>query len=115
MWFTVNLESAVGSAQTAPCRITPESPKGVCGATADSMVARNFLRAVAAGSACYLHVAEATARRLNSIAEGTSPLPLRSEKSVDALASMLGIEGIDVKTKALGIARSDSQGYVPAA
>ncbi len=89
-----------------PCRITPESPKGVCGATADTMVARNFLRAVAAGSACYLHVAEATARRLKSIAEGTSPLPLRSEKSVDALASMLGIEGEDVQTKALGIANA---------
>jgi carbon-monoxide dehydrogenase catalytic subunit len=28
-----------------PCRITPESPRGVCGADADAIVARNFLRA----------------------------------------------------------------------
>lgn len=89
-----------------PCRITPDSPKGVCGATADTMVARNFLRAVAAGSACYLHVAESTARRLKSIAEGTSPLPLRSEESVHQLADMLGTGGEDVKSKAKNIAEA---------
>ena len=33
-----------------PCRITPEAPHGICGASADVIVARNFLRAVAAGS-----------------------------------------------------------------
>lgn len=65
-----------------PCRITPEAPKGVCGATADSIVARNFLRMVAAGSACYLHVCEATARRLKAIGEGVSPIPIRSQKSL---------------------------------
>ena len=76
-----------------PCRITPDSPKGVCGASADSIVARNFLRSVAAGSACYLHVVEATAQRLKSIAAGKSKLKLRSEKSLWELASALGIEG----------------------
>lgn len=25
-----------------PCRITPDAPKGVCGATSDTIVARNF-------------------------------------------------------------------------
>ena len=29
-----------------PCRITPKAPRGICGATADVIVARNFLRAV---------------------------------------------------------------------
>ena len=83
-----------------PCRITPDSPKGVCGATADTMVARNFLRSVAAGSACYLHVAESTASRLKSIASGISPIPLRSEKSVHELAALLGIEGSSTNEKA---------------
>ena len=32
-----------------PCRISKKSPLGVCGANADTIVARNFLRAVAAG------------------------------------------------------------------
>ena len=87
-----------------PCRLTPDSPKGVCGATADTMVARNFLRMVAAGSACYLHVAESTARRLKSIAIGTSPLKIRSEKSVHELAVKLGVVAEDVKQEAAGIA-----------
>ncbi|MFA6102712.1 MAG: anaerobic carbon-monoxide dehydrogenase catalytic subunit [Victivallaceae bacterium] len=87
-----------------PCRITPDSPKGVCGATADTMVARNFLRSVAAGAACYLHVAESTAARLKSIAAGISPLQLRSEKSVHELAALLGIEGSSTNEKAGGIA-----------
>ncbi|PRR85210.1 Carbon monoxide dehydrogenase [Clostridium luticellarii] len=50
-----------------PCRITPKAPKGVCGANADTIVARNFLRAVAAGSGCYIHVLENTARNLKSL------------------------------------------------
>ncbi len=32
-----------------PCRITPKADKGVCGADEDLIVARNFLRSVAAG------------------------------------------------------------------
>ena len=34
-----------------PCRITPKSPRGVCGADADLIVARNLLRGAAAGAA----------------------------------------------------------------
>lgn len=83
-----------------PCRITPDAPKGVCGATADSIVARNFLRMVAAGSACYLHVCEATAKRLKSIGEGISPLPIRSKQSLDELAAMFGIEAETTAEKA---------------
>ena len=33
-----------------PCRITPDAPRGICGANADTIVARNFLRAVASGA-----------------------------------------------------------------
>ena len=34
-----------------PCKITPKSPRGVCGADADLIVARNLLRGAAAGAA----------------------------------------------------------------
>lgn len=34
-----------------PCRITAKAPKGVCGADADLIVARNLLRSAAAGAA----------------------------------------------------------------
>ena len=52
-----------------PCRITPEAPRGICGATADTIVARNFLRAVSAGSGCYIHVVENTARNVKDVAQ----------------------------------------------
>ncbi len=51
-----------------PCRITPDGPKGVCGATADTIVARNLLRAVSAGSGCYIHIVENTALMLKKTA-----------------------------------------------
>ncbi len=36
-----------------PCRVTKRSPRGVCGADADTIVARNFLREVAGGTAAH--------------------------------------------------------------
>ncbi len=36
-----------------PCRITPKAPKGICGATADTIAGRNYLRMVAAGAATH--------------------------------------------------------------
>lgn len=47
-----------------PCRITPNAPRGICGADADTIVTRNFLRAVASGSGCYIHIVENTALNL---------------------------------------------------
>lgn len=87
-----------------PCRITPDSPKGVCGATADTMVARGLLRAVGAGAACYLHVVEATARRLKAIGDGTSPVKLRAEDALDELAMILGVTGGSVSERAVNVA-----------
>ncbi len=87
-----------------PCRVTPDSPKGVCGATADTMVARGLLRAVSAGAACYLHVVESTARRLKAIGDGTSPITLRAEDALDELAVILGVTGGSVAERAVNVA-----------
>jgi carbon-monoxide dehydrogenase catalytic subunit len=51
-----------------PCRVTPDSPKGICGADADVIVGRNFLRAIAAGSGCYIHVVENASHNLKNTA-----------------------------------------------
>lgn len=51
-----------------PCRISKSRPKGVCGADRDTIAARNFLRSVAAGSGCYIHVLENSAKRLKETA-----------------------------------------------
>ena len=36
-----------------PCRITPKSPRGICGCDADGVVGRNYLRFTAGGSATH--------------------------------------------------------------
>jgi carbon-monoxide dehydrogenase catalytic subunit len=87
-----------------PCRVTPDSPKGVCGATADTMVARGLLRAVASGAACYLHVVESTARRLKAIGEGRSEVVIRAEDALDELVQLLGVSGSSTPEKARNVA-----------
>lgn len=52
-----------------PCRIAPDAPRGICGANADTIVTRNFLRAVASGSGCYIHIVENTALNLKKTAK----------------------------------------------
>lgn len=85
-----------------PCRITPRSPKGVCGATADTIVARNFLRAVASGSACYLHVVETTANNLKALGEDKGNI--KSERALNKLANAFGIEEEDLHKRAVKVA-----------
>ncbi|RJQ24883.1 MAG: anaerobic carbon-monoxide dehydrogenase catalytic subunit [Peptococcaceae bacterium] len=82
-----------------PCRITPKSSRGICGATADIMVARNFLRSVAAGAACYLHVAENAA----DVLKNTAP-PFKGEALLDELAARFAIQAADSKEKAVQLA-----------
>jgi len=53
-----------------PCKITPRSPLGVCGADADTIVARNFLREVVGGAAAHSDHARHLVFRLKAIGEG---------------------------------------------
>lgn len=76
-----------------PCRITPKAPRGICGATADVIVARNFLRAVASGSGCYIHIVENTALNVKKTAEIKGEI--KGEKSLARLAEIFGIQGTD--------------------
>ncbi|WP_427340288.1 anaerobic carbon-monoxide dehydrogenase catalytic subunit [Caloranaerobacter sp. DY30410] len=85
-----------------PCRITPKSPRGVCGATADTIVARNFLRAVASGAACYLHVVENTARNLKAVGEKKGKI--KGINTLNELAELFGIQEDDIHKKAIKVA-----------
>ena len=76
-----------------PCRITPKAPRGICGATADVIVARNFLRAVASGSGCYIHIVENTALNVKKTAMAKGEI--KGEKSLQRLAEIFGVEGKD--------------------
>jgi len=85
-----------------PCRITPTSPRGICGANADQIVGRNFLRAVSAGSGCYIHVVETTARNLKDMA--INKCTLKGVATLEKVCMMLDISGTDVFDKAIKIA-----------
>jgi len=87
-----------------PCRVTPESPKGICGASADVLVARNFLRSVAAGSGCYIHVIENTARTLEATAKAKGTL--KGIGALERTCKLLGIEGGDAYDKAERLANA---------
>ena len=76
-----------------PCRITPKAPRGICGATADVIVARNFLRAVASGSGCYIHIVENTALNVKKTAMAKGEI--KGEKSLQRLAEIFGVDGKD--------------------
>lgn len=85
-----------------PCRLSPARPKGVCGADADTIAARNFLRQVAAGSGCYIHVVENAARELAKIASKRAPI--KGEKTLERLSGMMGVTGYSMWEKASKIA-----------
>jgi len=87
-----------------PCRITPTSPRGVCGADADVIVTRNFLRAVAAGSGCYIHVVENTARNLKNMAK--SGAKFKSEATLMRLGEMFEIEESNIHILAERVAEA---------
>ncbi|NME10570.1 anaerobic carbon-monoxide dehydrogenase catalytic subunit [Paraclostridium bifermentans] len=86
-----------------PCRITPKSPRGICGADADTIVARNFLRAVASGAACYLHVVENTARNLKKLGEDKGII--KGAKTIDELAEIFGVKANDRHEKCIKVAQ----------
>lgn len=53
-----------------PCKITPKAPRGVCGADADTIVARNYLREVVGGTAAHSDHGRHLVLRLKKVAQG---------------------------------------------
>ena len=74
-----------------PCKITPKSPKGVCGADADLIAARNLLRGAAAGAAQHGMHAREVILMLKWAAEGKLDLPIIGEYEVRQMAEAHGI------------------------
>lgn len=87
-----------------PCRITPDAPKGICGATADVIVTRNFLRAVSAGSGCYIHVVENTARNLRDMALAGGEI--KGMNALNRLGEIFDINEADPHRKAAAVAEA---------
>lgn len=74
-----------------PCRITAKSPKGVCGADADLVVARNLLRSAAAGVAQHGMHAREVILALKWAAIGKLDIPLMGEQKIISTAESFGI------------------------
>jgi carbon-monoxide dehydrogenase catalytic subunit len=88
-----------------PCRIDPfgeGATLGACGASADTIVARNLGRAIAAGTAAHSGHAKHLAHTLLKSAEGKAPdYPIRDEAKLKAVAQRLGISGDGKSTEEL--------------
>ena len=75
-----------------PCKITPKSPRGVCGADADLIVARNLLRSAASGAAQHGAHAREVILSLKFVAEGRLTLPILGAGRIREACHAFGIE-----------------------
>ncbi|MBK7385923.1 MAG: anaerobic carbon-monoxide dehydrogenase catalytic subunit [Methanothrix sp.] len=79
-----------------PCRIDPfgeGASAGVCGATADIIVARNLLRSIAAGAAAHSDHGRDVANAFKLIVEGKSPsYGIKDQEKLDRLMKEYGVD-----------------------
>jgi carbon-monoxide dehydrogenase catalytic subunit len=94
-----------------PCRLTKEGQVGVCGATVETVAARNLARAIAAGAAAHSDHGRDLCFVLHGAATGEAPgYRIRDEFKLQEVARDLGVEtegrskeeiAVDVAEKAL--------------
>jgi carbon-monoxide dehydrogenase catalytic subunit len=91
-----------------PCRITQKAKRGVCGADADLIVARNLLRSAAAGAAQHGMHARELMLELLWAAEGKLDTPLLGEQKILTTAESFGIPtgGRETKEVAYDLAKA---------
>lgn len=82
-----------------PCRITKKSPKGVCGADANVIAARNILRWVAAGVAAHGARGREVMLTLKAASEGKLDLPILGQDKVFSTAKAFGIDTTNKKVE----------------
>lgn len=78
-----------------PCRIDPfggEPSKGVCGATADTIVARNIIRMISVGASAHSDHGRRPAMLLREVAEGTNTdYQITDPEKLKAVAERIGV------------------------
>lgn len=75
-----------------PCKITQKSPRGVCGADADVIVARNLLRSVVAGVSAHGARGRESMLALKYASEGKIDIPIEGEAKILAVAGAFGLD-----------------------
>jgi len=87
-----------------PCKITAKAPLGVCGANADTIVARNFLREVTGGTAAHSDHARHLVLRLKAIGEGKGgDYKITDEKALIRIAGKYDLPTEGKTTEALAL------------
>lgn len=78
-----------------PCRLTAKAPLGVCGADADTVVARNYLREVAGGTAAHSDHGRRLVLLLQKAARGEAGgYEIKDERALRENARKYGIEEV---------------------
>ena len=77
-----------------PCRITPKSPRGICGADADAIAGRNYLRFVAGGCAAHSDHGREICHTLHA-ASADGSYKITDVAKLQALAKEWGVETED--------------------
>jgi carbon-monoxide dehydrogenase catalytic subunit len=79
-----------------PCRLVGKTVRGVCGATLETIAARNFARAVAAGASAHSDHGRSLAYTLLEAAEGHAPdYGVRDEFKLMEVAGHLGVPTVN--------------------
>ena len=79
--------------QMGPCRITPKAPLGVCGADADTIVARNLLRMIAGGCSAHSDHGRTVAEIFAAVGRGEAPdYQIKDKVKLHALAQEFAVE-----------------------
>jgi carbon-monoxide dehydrogenase catalytic subunit len=82
-----------------PCRLTKEDQVGICGATLETVAARNLARAIAAGAAAHSDHGRDMAFALLAVAKGEAPgYAIKDEAKLKAVATEMGIS-VDGRSK----------------
>jgi carbon-monoxide dehydrogenase catalytic subunit len=92
-----------------PCRLTKDGQTGICGATIETITARNFARAIAAGAAAHSDHGRDLALTLRAVANGEAQgYKIRDPFKLKKLAKELDIptEGREVSEVALDVAET---------
>ena len=76
-----------------PCQITRKASRGVCGADADLIVARNLTLKCAQGTVANVYHARNVAKTLKAIGEKKSDYDIKDEEKLRRMAGQFGFDG----------------------
>ncbi len=100
-----------------PCQITRKASRGVCGADADLIVARNLTFKCLQGTVANVYHARNVARTLKAVGEGKSDYTIKDTQKLQQIASTFGYVGDERQlAKSLGeffIQQINSNDYEP--